>query len=49
MLFRLTNGESVNLKGVLTDSPGREQDKELKVQEMECLGECDPEVITSDI
>ncbi len=40
----LTNGTSVSLKGILADSPGRGQDKELQVEEVKRLGGCDPEV-----
>ncbi|RDX56822.1 asparaginyl-tRNA synthetase [Lentinus brumalis] len=39
----LTNGASVRLQGTLADSPGAGQEKELKVSEVEVLGECDPE------
>ncbi|KAI0792582.1 asparaginyl-tRNA synthetase [Abortiporus biennis] len=39
----LTNGVSVRLTGTLSDSPGPGQDKELVVENVECLGECDPE------
>ena len=41
---RLTNGASVRLGGVLADSPGKGQDKELRVEEVEILGACDPAV-----
>lgn len=41
---RLTNGASVRLGGVLADSPGKGQDKELRVEEAEILGACDPAV-----
>ena len=41
---RLTNGASVRLRGTLADSPGAGQAKELKVDEAEIMGECDPEV-----
>ncbi|OBZ67426.1 Asparagine--tRNA ligase [Grifola frondosa] len=40
---RLTNGASVRLSGRLTDSIGAGQDKELQVESVEILGECDPE------
>ena len=42
----LTNGCAVKLTGVLADSIGRGQSKELQVQEVEVVGECDPEVST---
>ncbi|PCH41688.1 asparaginyl-tRNA synthetase, partial [Wolfiporia cocos MD-104 SS10] len=42
-----TNGASVRLGGQLADSPGRGQDTELKVESVEVLGECDPEVQTT--
>ncbi|OCH87612.1 asparaginyl-tRNA synthetase [Obba rivulosa] len=38
----LTNGCSVRLTGKLADSPGKGQDKELQVDQVELLGECDP-------
>ncbi|KAI0082823.1 asparaginyl-tRNA synthetase [Panus rudis PR-1116 ss-1] len=38
----LTNGACVRLQGVLSASPGRGQDKEIQVDAVECLGECDP-------
>ncbi|OSD01558.1 asparaginyl-tRNA synthetase [Trametes coccinea BRFM310] len=40
---QLTNGASVRLRGMLKDSPGAGQAKELQVSEAEVLGECDPE------
>jgi hypothetical protein len=43
-LRSLTNGASVRLAGRLVDSLGPEQDKELQVEEVEIVGECDPEV-----
>ncbi|KAI0922305.1 hypothetical protein AcW1_003957 [Taiwanofungus camphoratus] len=41
---RLANGVSVRLCGRLSDSPGRGQDKELQVDSVEVLGECDQAV-----
>ena len=41
---RLSNGACVRLGGVLEDSPGAGQDKELQVQTVDVLGACDPEV-----
>lgn len=41
---RLTNGTSVRLSGRLTESRGPGQDHELKVDSLEVLGECHPEV-----
>lgn len=41
---RLNNGSSVCLTGVLADSPGHGQDKELQVEKVDWVGECDPEV-----
>lgn len=38
---RLTTGACVELKGLLIDSPGREQNKELQVSSVKVLGECD--------
>ncbi|GBE85334.1 hypothetical protein BKA93DRAFT_735456 [Sparassis latifolia] len=38
----LTNGASVRLGGKLSDSPGARQDKELQVDSVEVLGDCDP-------
>ena len=43
-MLSLTNGASVRLQGALVDSPGAGQEKELKVSDVEVLGECDPEV-----
>jgi len=39
----LTNGSSVQLTGVLSDSPGPGQDRELQVSAIECIGGSDPE------
>ncbi|CAL1699818.1 unnamed protein product [Somion occarium] len=38
----LTNGSCVRLSGVLSDSVGPEQDREVQVDAVEYLGECDP-------
>ncbi|KZT63665.1 asparaginyl-tRNA synthetase [Daedalea quercina L-15889] len=38
----LTNGASVSLGGTLTHSLGKGQDKELRVEEVQVVGECDP-------
>ncbi|KAK0473723.1 asparaginyl-tRNA synthetase [Armillaria novae-zelandiae] len=40
----LTNGTSVRLTGKIKDSPGQKQDRELLVDGIEILGECDPEL-----
>ncbi|TFL01528.1 hypothetical protein BDV98DRAFT_548024 [Pterulicium gracile] len=40
---RLSNGTAVRLTGQLADSPGKGQAKELKVEQVQVLGECDPE------
>ena len=40
----LTNGAAVRLTGLLTDSIGPGQDKELQVHAADIVGECDPEV-----
>jgi asparaginyl-tRNA synthetase len=37
----LTTGTCVRLHGILVDSIGKEQTKELQVNEVEILGECD--------
>jgi aspartyl/asparaginyl-tRNA synthetase len=39
--FRLSTGACVELQGRLTDSPGKEQQKELQVDSVKVLGECD--------
>ncbi|KZT19956.1 hypothetical protein NEOLEDRAFT_1151679 [Neolentinus lepideus HHB14362 ss-1] len=44
MAKRLTNGACVRLTGKLCPSPGPGQTKELKVEEVEVIGECDPEL-----
>ncbi|PSR70746.1 hypothetical protein PHLCEN_2v13366 [Hermanssonia centrifuga] len=38
----LTNGASVSLSGTLLESPGAGQDKELVVQAVDVIGECEP-------
>ncbi|KAH9946855.1 hypothetical protein B0H21DRAFT_790666 [Amylocystis lapponica] len=38
----LENGASVRLAGLLTESPGVGQDKELRVDSVKVLGDCDP-------
>ena len=43
-IYRLTNGACVELSGLLADSPGAGQDKELQVRNVTILGECDSEV-----
>lgn len=40
----LTTGSAVKLTGVLAGSIGPGQDKELKVQSVDVVGQCDPEV-----
>lgn len=40
----LTNGAAVRLTGMLADSIGPGQDKELQVHAVDVVGECDPEV-----
>ena len=40
-LFRLSTGTCVELKGTLVESPGKEQGKELQVNSINVLGECD--------
>lgn len=40
----LTNGAAVRLTGTLTDSLGAGQAKELQVQAVDVVGECNPEV-----
>lgn len=40
----LTTGSAVKLTGVLAGSIGPGQDKELKVQAVDVVGQCDPEV-----
>lgn len=44
LLFRLTNGASVKLRGTLVQSQGAGQDKELQVEAVNVLGTCDPAV-----
>ncbi|CAB5349543.1 unnamed protein product [Rhizophagus irregularis] len=39
---KLTTGTCVRLHGILVDSIGKEQTKELQVNKVEILGECDP-------
>ncbi|KAJ6581507.1 asparaginyl-tRNA synthetase [Mycena capillaripes] len=39
----ITNGTSVHVRGNIVESPGSGQDKELHVEEVEILGECDPD------
>ena len=47
---RLTNGACVRVSGELLDSPGSGQDKELRVNSVEIMGQCDPAVrITFDV
>lgn len=41
VLFRLTTGACVELQGALIASPGKEQSKELQVNHIKVLGECD--------
>ena len=43
-MYSLTNGCAVKLTGVLADSIGPGQDKELRVHAAEVVGECDPDV-----
>lgn len=43
-LKALAVGASVRLTGRLMDSPGKGQEKELQVEEVTILGNCDPEV-----
>ena len=43
-LCSLTKGCAVRMTGVLSDSIGPGQDKELQVQAVDVVGECDPEV-----
>jgi len=38
----LTNGSSVRLGGTLSPSPGKGQEKELRVDSVRILGQCDP-------
>lgn len=45
LMKRLTTGTSVRLDGMLIESLGKGQDYELKVEKMEVLGDCEPEVI----
>lgn len=44
MGIRLTNGACVRLHGTLTQSIGSGQDVELQVDQVELLGECNPDV-----
>lgn len=41
VLVRLTTGACVELQGALIASPGKEQSKELQVNHIKVLGECD--------
>ncbi|MEI8347041.1 MAG: asparagine--tRNA ligase [Pseudomonadota bacterium] len=43
LLKKLTPGTSLKVRGDLVKSPGKEQALELKAQEIEIYGECDPE------
>jgi asparaginyl-tRNA synthetase len=43
-LKSLSTGVSVRLTGKLIDSPGKGQERELQVEEVVILGECDAEV-----
>ncbi|EIN08654.1 asparaginyl-tRNA synthetase [Punctularia strigosozonata HHB-11173 SS5] len=45
----LTNGASVRLTGRLVESLGKGQDRELQVDGVDVIGECDPEVSTYPI
>lgn len=40
-MVRLTTGACVELQGALIESPGKEQAKELQVNHIKVLGECD--------
>ncbi|KAJ2367584.1 asparaginyl-tRNA synthetase [Coemansia sp. RSA 2610] len=40
---KLTTGCAVEIRGRLTDSPGREQSKEVQAAQVEVVGPCDPE------
>lgn len=42
--FSLTNGASVRMTGTIVASPGAGQAQELKVDSLEILGECNPDV-----
>lgn len=46
-LSSLANGVSICLTGKLAESPGREQEKELQVENIQILGECDPKVCSA--
>lgn len=46
LVRRLNTGTSVRLSGKLIESLGKGQDYELRVQNVEVLGDCDPEVIS---